>query len=177
MKFIGLCLALFTVPAVAEPLGVRFDEIPVGCRIHREKSTGEHQITEYIGTDGSNHIMETYAGPAGTRLIHKTTYSPDGLMVRLDKADGAWETYSPGICVLNEGRCSYVFRNSSGREQHLQGDGIRDGDVFTIAFRTAGASQFQTLVITVGRFNLPEVYQSGDLTITITRYDDCSLGS
>jgi hypothetical protein len=62
--------------------------MPVGCRIFGTYGSGEEVIDDYIGQRGTTHIVKTYEGPEGRRLIRTTTYSADGLMLRKDWAGG-----------------------------------------------------------------------------------------
>ncbi len=177
MTYPALCLALFAVPAIAETRCIQFDQMPVGCRFYREGSAGEREITEYIGKEGGNHIMETYTTPEETRLIRRTAYSQEGYMIRLDDAEGGWETYSPGLCIYGAEQCSYVVRDSAGKERKVEADNVRSGNQVTVRFRDVGEAEFRTMIVTIGQLNMPEMFREGDDVITIKRYEDCSLGS
>jgi hypothetical protein len=57
---LGLVLATAAsqpLPANAEPGGIRFEEMPVGCKIHCPYSSGAEVIDVYIGISGWRHVM------------------------------------------------------------------------------------------------------------------------
>lgn len=179
MKHLAVILCIFALPASAETWGIRFDQMPIGCRVHRAYHSGEHEITEYIGRSTGGHVMKTYRGPAGTALLRTTTYSFEGLRIRTDGADGTWATYSPAMCDFIPGQCSYVYRTSSGLDQKYEGHPTMNGRELTSIFSAEGDSQRRTFVAVLGRFNLPQTYREGDVSVTITKYENCDaiLGS
>jgi hypothetical protein len=173
VKHLALCLALVTFPASAETAGIRFDQMPIGCRIHGQYSTGEKVIDVYVGKSGSKHVMKTYQGPAGKKLIRTTTYSRDGLMLRKDWADGSWESFKPASCVNVPGRCNYTYRNSDGAELKYQGKNTLNGSQIVNEGRFVGEPPFAPVVSTLGRFNLQEAYVEGNTSFKVTKFENC----
>lgn len=158
MKAFALCLVLVGLPAFADPAGIRFDQMPVGCKIYGRYSSGEKVIDVYVGKSGAKHVMKTYQGPSGKTLIRTTTYSSDGLMLRKDWADGNWESFKPASCVNVPGRCSYTYHNSDGAQQKYQGTNTLKGRRLVNQGGFVGQPPFSPVVSTLGRFNLQEAY-------------------
>jgi hypothetical protein len=177
VKHLVVCLACFALPASAETSGIRFDEMPVGCRIFATYGSGEQVIDEYVGLSGGNHVMKTYEGPNGRRLIRTTTYSQDGLMLRKDWAGGKWETFAPASCFDVPGECRYTYRNADGAEQVYVGRNTRRGRRLTSEGGFQGEPAFPPTVSTFGPFNNTESYTEGQTSFQVTRYENCGLGS
>jgi hypothetical protein len=173
LKHLAICLALFGSPAVAETPGIQFDQMPVGCRIHGQYSTGEKVVDVYVGKSGSKHVMKTYQSPSGKKLIRTTTYSRDGLMLRKDWADGNWESFKPASCVTVAGQCRYTYRNSDGAELTYQGQNTRKGTQIVNQGGFVGQPPFAPVVSTLGRFNLQEAYVEGETSFKVTKYENC----
>lgn len=164
--------------AHAGPLpGVRFDSMPVGCRIHGSYSTGAQVVDEYIGIEGGRHVMRTYEGPAGNTLIRTTLYDANGFMVRKDWADGKWETFSPYSCFSEPGRCRYTYRNGDGQTKEFVGKVTRKGGAVISAGGFAGEAAFPKTRVTPGPFNAGESFSDGSVSFRVTSYENCGLSS
>lgn len=174
---LALCLALVASPALAEVAGIRFDEMPVGCRIHGKYSTGEKVVDVYVGKSGGKHVVKTYVGPEGKKLIRTSTYSREGLLLRKDWAGGAWETFSPASCVDVPGPCRYTYRNGDGAELVYKGTNTVEGDAIINQGGFVGEAPFAPVVSTLGRFNGQVAFTEGDLSFRVTRYEGCEVAT
>ncbi len=177
MKHLFICLSVVGFPAAAEPAGIRFDQMPVGCEIHGQYSTGEKVVDIYVGRSGSKHVMKTYQGPSGKKLIRSTIYSAEGLMLRKEWADGNWETFKPASCVNVPGRCIYTYRNSDGAKSQYQGTNTQTGSKITNEGGFVGDPPFAPVISTLGRFNLQEAYVEGGTSFKVTKYKKCGVAS
>jgi hypothetical protein len=174
LAIIFLCTGL---PAGAETSGIRFDEMPVGCRIFGTYGTGDQVIDEYIGRKGDTHVIKTYEGPDGRRLIRTTTYSLDGLMLRKDWAGGKWETFDPASCFPVPGECQYTYRNADGDEKLYMGQNTLRGRRLIGEGGFEDEPAFARSVSKLGAFNDVESYTEGQTSFQVTRYQNCGLGS
>jgi hypothetical protein len=173
MKFLVFSLALLGFPAMAEQIGIRFDEMPVGCRIHGQYSSGEKVVDVYVGKSGSKHVMKTYEGPSGKKLIRTTTFSREGLMLRKDWADGTWESFKPASCFNVPGPCSYTYRNGDGAELKYMGKNTQNGTEIINRGGWVGEPPFAPVVSTLGRFNIQEAYVEGSTSFKVTKFENC----
>ena len=167
--FVGL-----TVVAQAEPLpGVRFDIMPVGCRIHGAYSTGERIVSEYTGRRGGKHVIKTYDGPARTKLIRTTFYDKNGFMVRKDWAGGKWETFSPYSCFDVPGSCRYTYNNADGQTSVFVGKVTRKGKSVISTGGFEGEAPFPATRVTPGPYNAGESFNDGSVSFKVTKYENC----
>ena len=174
----SLCLCLVFVAPAAFAEGIRFDEMPVGCRIHGSDSAGEKTVSVYVGKTGRKHVVKTYVGPDGTDLIRTSTYSSDGLLLRKDWAGGEWETFSPASCINVPGQCSYTYRNGDGAKLKYVGENTAKGDLIVNKGGFVGDAPFNPVVSTMGRFNDQIAVAEGDWSFKVTKYEGCeALGS
>ncbi len=177
MKHLAFVLACLATPAAAEIPGIRFDQMPVGCRIFGSYGSGEEVVDEYVGQRGNTHVMKTYEGPEGRRLIRTTTYSADGLMLRKDWAGGQWETFDPASCNNLPGACRYVYRNADGAAQVYVGQNTLRGQRLTTNGGFEGEPAFPPTVSTFGPFNNQESFTEGQTSFQVTRYQNCGIGA
>jgi hypothetical protein len=177
LKHLAIIFACLALPVAAETSGIRFDQMPVGCRIFGTYGSGEQVIDEYMGLSGGTHVMNTYEGPDGRRLIRTTTYSRDGLMLRKDWAGGKWETFDPASCFDVPGECRYSYRNTDGAEQVYLGQNTRRGRQLTSEGGFEGEAAFAPTTSTLGPFNTIESFTGGQTSFQVTRYENCGLGS
>jgi hypothetical protein len=173
LRQIMLLLAC-AAPALSEVPGIRFDEMPPGCKIHGRYSSGEIVVDLYAGKSGTKHIVKTY-GKDG--LIRTSTYSRDGLLLRKDWAGGKWETFKPFSCVNVPGPCTYTYRNADGAVLEYKGRNTRSGDQVVNEGGFVGEAPFNPVISTIGRFNAQSAFSEGDFSFKVTRYEDCDLGS
>ena len=169
-----LMLSLIATQALADVPGIRFDEMPIGCKVHGRYGTGQQVVDVYVGKQGAKHIVKTY-GEAG--LIRTTTYSRDGLMLRKDWATGQWETFSPFSCLNVPGQCRYTYRNIDGAELEYEGTNTRQGDKIVNNGAFVGDAPFNPVISTMGRFNAQVAFTEGGSTFKVTDYEDCDAGS
>ncbi len=177
LKHLAIVFACLAVPAAAETSGIRFDQMPVGCRIFGTYGSGAEVIDEYMGLSGGNHVTKTYEGPGGRRLIRTTTFSRQGLILRKDWADGKWETFDPASCFDVPGDCRYTYRNADGADQVYLGQNTRRGRRVTSEGGFEGEPAFSPTVSTLGPFNNAESFTEGQTSFQVTRYENCGLGS
>jgi hypothetical protein len=163
--------AAFSV--AAEPAGIWFDQMPVGCKIHGRYSSGKRVVDVYVGKSGKHHIIKTYEGPEGRRLIRTSTFSRDGLLLRKDWADGNWETFSPASCLPVPGACRYTYRNIDGAKLEYRGKNTVDGRTVISNGGFVGEAPFAPIVSVRGRFNDQESFVEGDTSFKVTKYEDC----
>ena len=167
-------LALIATQAIADAPGIRFDEMPVGCKIHGRYSNGDVTVHQYVGPSGQKHIVKTYGGDG---LIRTSTYSKDGLLLRKNWAGGKWETFKPASCFNVPGPCSYTYRNGDGAVLEYVGINTRRGDEIVNEGGFAGEAPFDPVVTTIGRFNAQSSFSDGTTSFKVTRYEDCDFGS
>lgn len=177
MKHLAFILACIALPAYAQTPGIRFDRMPVGCKIFGTYGSGEEVIDEYVGQRGGTHIIKTYEGPEGRRLIRTTTYSADGLMQRKDWAGGKWETFDPASCFDTPGDCRYTYRNADGAEKVYVGRNTQRGGRMTSTGGFEGEPAFAPTVSTFGPFNNQESFTEGQTSFQVTRYQNCGIGA
>ncbi len=173
LAFAVTFFALSTV-AQADPLpGIRFDIMPVGCRMHGTYSTGEQVVDEYIGLDAGKHVIKTAAGPAGKKLIRTTDYDRNGFMIRKDWAGGKWETFSPYSCFDVPGTCRYTYQNADGQTSVFVGKVTRKGKSLVSTGGFQGEPPFPAARVTPGPFNNGESFSDGSVSFKITKYENC----
>ncbi len=175
LKHLVFTLACIAPAAFAD--GIRFQDMPVGCRIHGSYSSGERVVDVYIGKKGSKHLVKTYAGPEGEALIRTSTYSSDGLLLRKDWAGGEWETFSPASCINVPGPCRYTYRNGDGAKLKYEGTNTAKGDTVMNEGGFVGEPPFNPVISTMGRFGAQVAFTEGDLSFKVTRYEGCDIGS
>jgi hypothetical protein len=167
-------LVLMATQAIADVPGIDFKEMPVGCKIHGRYSNGDATIDHYVGRSGAKHVVKTYGADG---LIRTSTYSRDGLLLRKDWADGAWETFTPASCINVPGPCNYTYRNGDGAVLEYQGQNTRKGDRIVNEGGFVGQAPFDPVISTFGRFNAQTAFSEGAFSFKVTRYEDCDLGS
>jgi hypothetical protein len=167
-------VALIATQAFADPQGIRFDEMPPGCKIHGRYSDGQVTVDHYVGQVGNQHIVKSY-GKDG--LIRTSTFSKNGLLLRKDWAGGEWETFKPFSCVNVPGPCRYTYRNGDGAVLEYRGENTRRGSQVVNEGGFVGEHPFNPVVATIGRFNAQSAFSEGNLSFRVTRYEDCDLGS
>jgi hypothetical protein len=166
-----ITLLLGTAALADTPLpGVRFDIMPVGCRIHGIYSNGDTTIREYVGKVGDTFQVKIFKG---TTLTMTSTLDSNGFSVRNDMADGKWETFTPYSCLLESGNCSFVSRNSEGRQRTYKGKVVQDGAKLTTTGGFVGQDAIPISHMTLGRFNTIETLSNGEITFQVTKYEDC----
>lgn len=175
LKHLVVALVLMAPAALAD--GIKFDEMPVGCRIHGSYSSGAKVVNVYIGKKGSKHVVKTYVGPDGEDLIRTSTYSSDGLLLRKDWAGGEWEMFSPASCINVPGPCRYTYRNGDGAKLKYIGTNTAKGDTVVNEGGFVGEAPFNPVVSTMGRFNDQIAFAKGDTSFKVTKYEGCDIGS
>ena len=163
---------LLATPALADiPLpGVRFDLMPVGCRIHGIYSNGETTIREYVGKVGNIFQVKTFKGAIETMT---STLDSNGFTIRNDMVDGKWETFTPYSCLLEPGNCTFISRTSQGRQTTYKGKVVKVGAQLTTTGGFVGQDAIPTTHMTLGRFNTIETLSNGQITFKITKYEGC----
>jgi hypothetical protein len=67
---------LATQALAGPPLpGVRFDLMPVGCKIHGVYSSGKKVVDEYVGVSGQSYVITTYADNIAKTPLRNTSYN------------------------------------------------------------------------------------------------------
>lgn len=165
----------FHSPASAETKlsGVRFDIMPIGCRIHGSFSNGDTVTRDYVKRIGATYVVKTYSGTAGTQLKMTTTLNANGFAIRNDMPDGKWETYSPYSCLLQPGNCEFTTNNSDGRQRIFKGKVTKDGPKITTSGGYVGEAELPTSQAILGRFNTMESMSNGDISFRVTQYEAC----
>ena len=168
-----LFMAVSDVSAFADPLpGVRFDIMPVGCRIHGTYSTGEKTVDEYIGRTGGKHVVQTFSG-SGSGLIRTTKYDRNGFMVRKEWADGKWESFAPYSCFSVPGTCRYTYRNADGQASVFVGKVTRRGGSLISSGGFEGQPPFPPTELIPGPFNSGAGFDDGSTSFRVTKYENC----
>ena len=177
ISFVSVALlAALSAPAMAKQLpGVRFDIMPVGCRITGTYGHGQVTVDEYLGRTGRNHLVATYDGNGAKTLIRTTTYDANGRMTRKDWAGRAWETFNPYSCFNEPGTCEYTYRNGDGAKSIYRGEVTGRGKSVVSAGGFVGETPFFNSVISLGPFRDQATYTDGSTTFRVTRYDACGL--
>lgn len=156
--------------------GIRFDLMPVGCRIHGVFADGSRIIEEYAGKRGTTHVVRGYRGPGGRKLVRTTTYDAEGYMIRKDWPDGRWETFTPFSCFTRPGDCAFTFRNDDGKVEIAEGTVTRRGDQIISRGGPKGKPQTSRTVTTLGPFGVIATTRSRDLDFRVTGYESCGPG-
>ena len=169
---LACCLA-HTANAESKLAGVSFDIMPIGCRIHGSFSNGDTVTRDYMGKQGDTFIVKTYSGTAGTKLKMITTLNADGFTIRNDMPDGKWETYSPYSCLLEPGNCSFITRNSEGRQRTFKGKVTKEGTQLTTTGGFVGEDALPPSHAIMGRFNTMQSMSNGEISFQLTQYESC----
>lgn len=173
---LGLTLIAAPLHAQSALPGIQFDIMPKGCRIHGLYNSGKQIVDEYVGLQRGMHIVRTFEGPKGRKLIRTTTYDAQGFMVRKDWADGKWETFAPFSCFSRLGSCTYTYRNADGDEMTFRGKVSRRGDKIVSRGGFVGSAPFPPSVLTPGPFNSEAAFTEGDTSYRVTKYENCGEG-
>ncbi|MFZ1470358.1 MAG: hypothetical protein WAT09_15485 [Paracoccaceae bacterium] len=163
--------------AHADTTGIRFNRMPVGCRIHGTYASGERVIDEYAGMSGSKHVVKTYGGAKGKTFFRTTLYSAKGLMLRKDWANGKWESYAPASGFDVPGNCTYTYRNADGAKKTYKGKTRKTGNRLVSTGGFVGEAPFQPTTSTLGRFNNGAAFAEGDTSFRVTKYENCGIDS
>ena len=162
------------VAAAAEPLaGIRFDLIPVGCRIHGVYSDGSVSIDEYIGKRAGRHVVKTFGGVGGRALLRTTQFNPQGWMVKKVWAAGQWETFAPYSCFSQPGKCTYRYANSDGAQETYQGEVRPKGGDLVSSGGYAGQPAFSPTRLQLDAWNITKSYREGSTSYRLTKYQNC----
>jgi hypothetical protein len=173
---VGITLLAAPLQADSTMPGIQFDLMPVGCRIHGLYNSGEQVVDEYIGVKRGKHVVRTFEGPKGRKLIRTTTYDAQGFMVRKDWAGGQWETFTPFSCFARLGVCTYTYRNGDGDNLTYRGKVTRRGGKIVSRGGFDGGPPFPESVVTVGPFNANAAFREGNTSYRVTRYENCGDG-
>ncbi len=177
MKAAVVALLLITLPLPLDAKGalpgVRFDKMPVGCRIHAVFSTGAQVIDEYLGARNGKHVVRTTEGSKGRKLVRTTQYDADGFMVRKDWAGGKWETFAPFSCFARPGACTYVYRNADGDRKTFRGKVVARSGKFVSTGGFEGEAPFAPTTVVPGPFNTGERWSDGTTSFRVTKYENC----
>jgi hypothetical protein len=173
--FFAVAGLLLTACAAYAETGIRFDAMPVGCRITGQYGSGEVVVDAYVGRKGKSHIVRTFGGPDGTDLIRTTTYNAAGLMIRKDWAGGAWETFEPYSCFNVPGACSYRYRNGDGADKIFTGQVKRTTKGVRSTGGFEGEPQFSPATVTFGPFGDQASYRDASSSFRVTAYVGCNL--
>ncbi len=173
-----LCLVIAltsasTVLAQTPPAGIRFDIMPVGCRIHGSFSNGLMLTREYVGKSGDTYIVKTYKGAAATELSMTSTMNADGFAIRNDMPDGKWETFPPYSCQLQLGTCHFTSLTSEGKKRVFKGIITKQGKQIIATGGFVGEKAIAPTTITLSRFNTIESMSSEPINFHVTKYEAC----
>lgn len=166
---------VLAAPAFAGPPlpGVRFDLMPVGCKIHGVHSTGEAVVDEYVGSSDGTYQTKTYQDKPGHAAIRTTTYNAQGYMIRKDWAGGKWETFAPYSCFDVPGTCTYTYRNADGVSNIFKGKVVSVQGKIVSRGGFAGEPPFPPTTVDPGPFNHGAAFSDGTFTFQVTRYENC----
>lgn len=152
------------------PKGVRFDIMPLGCRIHVAFSNGDSLIRDFTEKRGDTYIVKTYSGK---KLKMTSTMNAAGFVIRNDMADGTWETFAPYSCLLEPGYCTFISRNSKGLQRTFKGEVTQNGNEIITSGGFVGEKTYPTSHAKLSRFNTIDSMTNGDISYRITKYEGC----
>jgi len=171
---VATALSLAAAGVAAEtPSGIRFDLIPVGCRISGVYSDGSVSIDEYIGRHAGKPVVKTYGDPNNRDLLRTTTFNAEGWMVKKVWAAGQWETFGPYSCFAQPGSCVYAYQNSEGARETYRGNVQRDGKDLVSSGGFVGQDPFPPTRLRLDSWNSIAAYSAGSVSYSITAYKNC----
>jgi hypothetical protein len=177
LRFSVFFVLLIAATAVnAETMrGIRFDQIPVGCRIYGQYSTGEKTVGEYVGKSGGFHRIVTREDNASRRPVRTTLFNDDGWMVRKEWATGQWEAFEPFSCFERPGSCSYAYTNIDGERKKFKGRVTKWGKDLVSSGGFAGEAPFKPTRLRLDALGITVVSAEGGTKFRVTRRENCEM--
>lgn len=151
-----LVAALLSVPSLAQDVGIKFDEMPIGTTLVTEVFSSKpfRRSEKYIGKRDEFYVVETSLIRTGGKIERYSTdyYDLKGRLIRRDRSRG-FEEYSPYSCHYELGVCVHRYQypnpfknyNQTANKRkyitRLEGDtlivswSLADGNVAEVPFK------------------------------------------
>lgn len=154
MRFLIAMIAFFAFApaAMAQSLGVKFDEMPVGTVLHYKDYEGDEWTDEYTGKKGKYHVLRRkYKGENSTLKVY---YTLNGHLKKRTYRGGWSATYTPHHCEQVLGACQYRYRGNRKYDGIYNTTLTKQGGAYS--FKRASASSEETFdyVNKFGQYNL-----------------------
>jgi YD repeat-containing protein len=150
--------------------GIKVDAMPEGCNRTVRYSDGLGTTGTTLGRKGDKHLTKVY-GASG--LVRKMTYDAEGQVVRSDWSDGQWEEFSPHECFGLEGKCSFRFRTSSGRDVVIDRFTMKRGSAFATPSALPGQKAYRMELYEIGTYGILAQYTADGEASLLVRISDC----
>lgn len=108
---ISFLIVLFFAPAAfAQSLGVQFDKMPLGTKLHYKDYEGDEWVDEFKGKSGKYYVLQRRY--KGENFNLKVYYTLEGHLKKRTYAGGWSATYTPHYCQQIVGACQYRYRGN-----------------------------------------------------------------
>jgi hypothetical protein len=169
-------LQCVSISAAAE-LGIKFDEMPIGCSWTFRYRDGVVWQERFIGEKNGYFVTQVYELSQARKSLKLTkNYNLEGLVVsRRWKYDNA-SMYDPHDCQGVLGECSFLTKRTNGKsfttrtfstveENRIMMEIIEDGERMSDVILEVGPFN---VVVSLTDVGLPAVYE-------VTMFSDCHL--
>lgn len=163
-------LALAAGTATADT-GIRFDEMPRGCRWHTQISGRGVETSTYQGPRGGRHVVGV-TDERG-RPLHTVYYSGDGHFAERRWPDGRWERFAPHSCFVVPGRCDSTYERGDGLRVRQWSDVRRSGDRLRVRAGEVGGPDYADETVRLGPLNVIVESRNASYSSRVTRFEGC----
>lgn len=158
----ALMVLVFMAPmAMAQSLGIKFDQMPVGTKLHYKDYEGDQWTDVFLGKKGKNYVLRRkYKGDSTTYKIY---YTLDGHMKRFQYRAGWSANYEPHYCEQVLGSCQYRYRGNPTYNGTYLATVTKKGNAYEYSEREVSSDETWETMMTFGQFNLivEETWKTG----------------
>ena len=171
-----LAIAVFATPANAET-GIEFSKMPVGCSWTTKYSNGNQWRETFKGAKKGFYTTETVDARNPSKVISRTRFNSDGLMVYKEWAGQGWEKFKPSSCFGVSGNCTYQYTNADGQTFDIENKTSRKGKKYTVRSGIVNGERYPDENFELGPFNIMISNSATNYSSRTGNFENCSVSS
>jgi len=171
-----LALAIFALPASAE-VGIEFSKMPVGCSWITVYSNGNQWRETFKGIKKGLYTTETVELRNPSKVISRTRFNSEGLMVYKEWVGQGWDQFNPYSCFGVSGNCKFQYTNADGISIEIENRTTRKGRKYTVRSGVVDGERYPDEEFELGPFNIMISNRASNYSARTEGFENCSLNS
>jgi hypothetical protein len=171
-----LALAIFALPANAE-VGIEFSKMPVGCSWITSYSNGNQWRETFKGKKKGSYTTETVELRNPSKIISRTRFNSEGLMVYKEWVGQGWDKFNPYSCFGVSGNCKFQYTNADGMSVTIENKTTRKGKKYIVRSGIVGGEKYPDEMFELGPFNIMVSNKASNYSARSTGFENCGLSS
>jgi hypothetical protein len=171
-----LAIAIFVSAAHAE-IGIEFSKMPVGCSWITSYSNGNQWRETFKGKKKGFYTTETVELRNPSKIISRTRFNSEGLMVYKEWVGQGWDKFKPYSCFGASGSCKFQYTNADGTSVIIENKTTRKGKKYTVRSGVVDGDKYPDEMFELGQFNIMISNSASNYSSRIAGFENCNLSS